>query len=102
MQEAQRNSDFLIEPEDKPPPKLNTSEWPLLLKNHNTLNIRTNHYTPLPFGSSPLKRNIHDYVRYRYFYCYMQLLFFDNYTFIYLLIRTKSILNQGSDICCPS
>uniref|UniRef100_F6U2M6 H/ACA ribonucleoprotein complex subunit DKC1 n=1 Tax=Ciona intestinalis TaxID=7719 RepID=F6U2M6_CIOIN len=61
--EAQRSGDFLIEPEDKPPPKLNTSDWPLLLKNHNQLNIRTNHYTPLPFGCSPLKRNIHEYVR---------------------------------------
>lgn len=27
------------------------------------MNIRTNHYTPLPFGASPLKREIHDYVR---------------------------------------
>nr|CAB3238124.1 H/ACA ribonucleoprotein complex subunit 4 [Phallusia mammillata] len=63
ISDTQRNGDFFIEPESKPPPKLNTSEWPLLLKNHNLLNIRTNHYTPLPVGCSPLKRNIHDYVR---------------------------------------
>lgn len=34
-----------------------------LLKNFDKLNIRTAHYTPLPLGSNPLKRNIHDYVR---------------------------------------
>ncbi|KAJ9580617.1 hypothetical protein L9F63_024205, partial [Diploptera punctata] len=37
--------------------------WPLLLKNFRSLCCRTNHYTPLPFGSSPLKRDIHEYVR---------------------------------------
>ncbi|CAK8686764.1 unnamed protein product [Clavelina lepadiformis] len=61
--EVQRSDEFFVKSEDKPPPKLNTSEWPLLLKNHDKLNVRTNHYTPLPFGCSPLKRNIHDYVR---------------------------------------
>nr|CAD7424889.1 unnamed protein product [Timema monikensis] len=43
--------------------KLETSEWPLLLKNFDLLNTRTSHYTPLPFGSSPLKREIGEYVR---------------------------------------
>uniref|UniRef100_A0A4W4H4E1 H/ACA ribonucleoprotein complex subunit DKC1 n=1 Tax=Electrophorus electricus TaxID=8005 RepID=A0A4W4H4E1_ELEEL len=43
--------------------KLDTSQWPLLLKNFDKLNIRTAHYTPLPHGSNPLKRSIHDYVR---------------------------------------
>nr|CAD7256217.1 unnamed protein product [Timema shepardi] len=42
---------------------LQTSEWPLLLKNFDLLNTRTSHYTPLPFGSSPLKREIGEYVR---------------------------------------
>uniref|UniRef100_A0A8C7V6H6 H/ACA ribonucleoprotein complex subunit DKC1 n=1 Tax=Oncorhynchus mykiss TaxID=8022 RepID=A0A8C7V6H6_ONCMY len=42
---------------------LDTSQWPLLLKNFDKLNIRTAHYTPLPNGSNPLKRNIQDYVR---------------------------------------
>jgi H/ACA ribonucleoprotein complex subunit 4 len=45
-------------------PKLDTSKWPLLLKNYDQLNIRTGHYTPIPSGFSPLKREIHDYVRY--------------------------------------
>lgn len=33
------------------------------MKNFDKLNIRTAHYTPLPNGSNPLKRNIQDYVR---------------------------------------
>lgn len=33
------------------------------LQNFDKLNIRTAHYTPLPNGSNPLKRNIQDYVR---------------------------------------
>lgn len=37
-------------------PKLDTSSWPLLLKNYDKLQIRTGHFTPLPEGHSPLKR----------------------------------------------
>jgi len=55
--------DFTIQPE-KATPKLDTSKWPLLLKNYDKLNIRTGHYTPIPNGCSPLKRPILDYVRY--------------------------------------
>merc|ERR1712200_100778 len=40
-----------------------TSEWPLLLKNFDKLNIRSNHYTPLPHGASPLRRDIKEYVK---------------------------------------
>merc|ERR1712025_709872 len=36
---------------------------PLLLKNFDKLNVRTNHYTPLPHGASPLKRDLQNYVR---------------------------------------
>ena len=32
-------------------------------QNFDKLNIRTAHYTPLPNGSNPLKREIQDYVR---------------------------------------
>ena len=42
---------------------LDTSDWPLLLKNFDRLNVRTNHYTPLPFGASPLKRDITNYIK---------------------------------------
>jgi len=58
----QESGDFLIKPESKVA-SLDTSQWPLLLKNFDKLNIRTAHYTPLPNGSNPLKRNIQDYVR---------------------------------------
>uniref|UniRef100_A0A8C2HX90 H/ACA ribonucleoprotein complex subunit DKC1 n=1 Tax=Cyprinus carpio TaxID=7962 RepID=A0A8C2HX90_CYPCA len=60
--DLQESGDFLIKPESKVV-RLDTSQWPLLLKNFDKLNIRTAHYTPLPHGSNPLKRNIHDYVR---------------------------------------
>ncbi|XP_029136987.1 H/ACA ribonucleoprotein complex subunit DKC1 [Labrus bergylta] len=60
--EIQQIGDFFIQPESKVP-TLDTSQWPLLLKNFDKLNIRTAHYTPLPNGSNPLKRNINDYVR---------------------------------------
>lgn len=43
--------------------KLNTSDWPLLLKNFDRLNIRSNHYTPIAAGCSPLQRPIEDYVK---------------------------------------
>ncbi|XP_054454809.1 H/ACA ribonucleoprotein complex subunit DKC1-like isoform X2 [Anoplopoma fimbria] len=60
--EIQQSGDFLIQPESKVA-SLDTSQWPLLLKNFDKLNIRTAHYTPLPNGSNPLKRTIQDYVR---------------------------------------
>lgn len=48
----------------KETPALDTSNWPLLLKNYDKLNVKTGHYTPIPSGSTPLKRNLHDYIRY--------------------------------------
>jgi H/ACA ribonucleoprotein complex subunit 4 len=43
---------------------LDTSNWPLLLKNYNKLLVRTGHYTPIPKGCSPLRRDIKEYIRY--------------------------------------
>merc|ERR1712205_13317 len=60
--EAQLEEDFQIQPE-KVTPTLDTSDWPLLLKDYDKLNIRTGHYTPIANGCSPLKRAIYDYVR---------------------------------------
>ncbi|EGD82856.1 centromere/microtubule-binding protein cbf5 [Salpingoeca rosetta] len=60
--DEQRKADFQIEP-SKVKPTIDASDWPLLLKDFDKLNIRSNHYTPLPNGCSPLKRKIHDYVR---------------------------------------
>ncbi|KAI9488714.1 H/ACA ribonucleoprotein complex subunit 4 [Zychaea mexicana] len=45
-------------------PPVDTSRWPLLLKNYDQLNVRTGHYTPIPSGCSPLKRPLNEYVRY--------------------------------------
>ena len=58
----QQTADYLIKPE-KSTPKLDTSKWPLLLKHYDKLNVKTGHYTPIPAGSTPLKREISDYVR---------------------------------------
>jgi len=59
----QGNESFTVEPSSKPPPALDTSQWPLLLKNFDKLNVRTNHYTPIPNGASPLKRDIANYIK---------------------------------------
>merc|ERR1711994_1036305 len=61
--EIQAEGSFQIEPSEKPAQVLDTSDWPLLLKNFDRLNVRTNHYTPLPFGASPLKRDITNYIK---------------------------------------
>lgn len=60
--EIQKSGDFQVKPSDAIA-KLETSDWPLLLKNFDRLNIRSNHYTPLPFGASPLNRTIKEYVK---------------------------------------
>ena len=44
-------------------PVYHASKWPLLLRNFDKMNVRTNHYTPLPFGCSPHQRDIKEYVR---------------------------------------
>lgn len=59
--ESQHDGEFHLKPTSKTEP-LNTSEWPLLLKNYDKLNVRTGHFTPLPNGCSPLKREIKDYI----------------------------------------
>ncbi|KAL9247668.1 hypothetical protein vseg_021076 [Gypsophila vaccaria] len=55
--------DFLIKPQQVIP-AIDTSSWPILLKNYERLNIRTGHYTPLSCGYSPLKRPLAEYIRY--------------------------------------
>ncbi|XP_072482356.1 H/ACA ribonucleoprotein complex subunit DKC1 [Notamacropus eugenii] len=60
--DLQHEGEFFIKPESKVI-QLDTSQWPLLLKNFDKLNVRTTHYTPLPSGSNPLKREITDYIR---------------------------------------
>ncbi|KAL8467481.1 hypothetical protein ACS0TY_030933 [Phlomoides rotata] len=55
--------DFQIKPQSYTPP-VDTSQWPILLKNYDKLNVRTGHYTPLPSGYSPLKRPLTEYIKY--------------------------------------
>ena len=44
--------------------KLNTRVPCLPVQNYDKLNVRTGHYTPIPNGCSPLKRDLNDYIRY--------------------------------------
>ncbi|SNX84085.1 probable CBF5 - Centromere Binding Factor / putative rRNA pseuduridine synthase [Melanopsichium pennsylvanicum] len=60
--EVQEKGDFMIKPENSGP-KLNTSDWPLLLKNYDNLLVRSSHFTPIPHGCSPLKRDLHTYIK---------------------------------------
>jgi H/ACA ribonucleoprotein complex subunit 4 len=53
----------LIQPARQTPP-IDTSQWPLLLKNYHLLHVRTAHYTPLPTGSSPLARTLEQHLSY--------------------------------------
>eukprot|EP00434_Breviolum_minutum_P022443 symbB.v1.2.019809.t1/scaffold1628.1/size108896/6 len=55
--------ELFIKPEDSQKP-IDTSKWPLLLKNYSKLLVRTGHYTPLPFGCSPLTRPLEAYLLY--------------------------------------
>lgn len=43
---------------------MDTSKWPLLLKNYDKLHVRTGHYTPIPCGFTPLRRPVLEYIRY--------------------------------------
>eukprot|EP01138_Halocafeteria_seosinensis_P003945 gb/GECG01004034.1/.p1 GENE.gb/GECG01004034.1/~~gb/GECG01004034.1/.p1 ORF type:complete len:554 (+),score=83.03 gb/GECG01004034.1/:1-1662(+) len=61
--DLQHKGDFQIKP-DNTGAKLDTSKWPLLLKNYDKLNVRTSHYTPIPEGHTPLKRPLSDYISY--------------------------------------
>lgn len=49
-------SDAHVLAPQKSTPPLDTSKWPLLLKNYSSLNVRTGHYTPIASGSTPLAR----------------------------------------------
>ena len=45
-------------------PKIKSEEWPLLLRNYHKMNVLTTHYTPIPAGSTPLKRALKEYLKY--------------------------------------
>lgn len=44
--------------------KIDTSNWPLLLKNVSNLNIRTNHFTPCTQGFNPINRPLEEHLKY--------------------------------------
>ncbi|KAG9947338.1 centromere/microtubule-binding protein-like protein cbf5, partial [Aureobasidium melanogenum] len=54
-------ADYTIKPENITP-KIDTSAWPLLLKNWDQLLVRTGHFTPIPAGATPLKRDLKSYI----------------------------------------
>ncbi|CAM9867018.1 unnamed protein product, partial [Ectocarpus fasciculatus] len=59
----QAATEYMIRPETTKP-ALNTAQWPLLLRNYDDLECRAAHYTPIPSGCSPLKRELKEYIRY--------------------------------------
>ncbi|RDA93427.1 hypothetical protein CP533_2616 [Ophiocordyceps camponoti-saundersi (nom. inval.)] len=59
--DKQDEKDYAIKPQPVTP-ALDTSSWPLLLKNYDRLLVRTGHFTPIPNGCSPLKRDIKSYI----------------------------------------
>ena len=48
--EQQLEGDFVVPPSSGPA-TLDSSDWPLLLKNFHRLNVRSSHFTPLPSGA---------------------------------------------------
>ncbi|KAL5334569.1 pseudouridine synthase [Aspergillus crustosus] len=58
---AKEAVDYTIKPEATAS-NINTEDWPLLLKNYDKLMVRTGHFTPIPAGSSPLKRDLKSYI----------------------------------------
>lgn len=54
-------SEHTIKPEASVP-LVDTSEWPLLVRNYDKLVARSGHYTPIPAGSTPHTRDIKSYI----------------------------------------
>ncbi|CAA9990430.1 H/ACA ribonucleoprotein complex subunit 4, putative [Plasmodium knowlesi strain H] len=63
MEDVGGKANCQIEPERKEA-VIDTSNWPLLLKNYDKLNVRSSHFTPLPMGNSPYSRNLEEYLKY--------------------------------------
>ncbi|KAL9623320.1 MAG: hypothetical protein Q9160_002427 [Pyrenula sp. 1 TL-2023] len=58
---SKEEAEYSIKPEAIAP-SIPTSEWPLLLKNYDKLLVRTGHFTPIPNGCTPLKRDLKSYI----------------------------------------
>ena len=61
MVTAKEEAEYTIKPESTTP-AVDTSSWPLLLKDYNKLLVRTGHFTPIPVGCTPLKRDLKSYI----------------------------------------
>ncbi|KAK5149009.1 centromere/microtubule binding protein CBF5 [Cryomyces antarcticus] len=61
LKNQDQDVDYTIKPESSAP-AIDTSNWPLLLKNYSKLLVRTAHYTPIPAGCAPLKRDLKSYI----------------------------------------
>ena len=62
-EEGKRGAELVLQPENIAP-AVNTSDWPLLLKDYDRMNVRTGHFTPLPEGHSPLDRPMEMHLKY--------------------------------------
>ncbi|CAH0024230.1 unnamed protein product [Clonostachys rhizophaga] len=58
---SKQEDEHIIKPQAVTP-AIDTSSWPLLLKNYEKLLVRTGHFTPIPNGCSPLKRDLKSYI----------------------------------------
>lgn len=63
IDESALNKDYAIRPSGEGR-RVDSSDWPILLKNYETLNIRSSHYTPVNSGWTPLKRPLEEYLKY--------------------------------------
>lgn len=63
VEEELVDDEHVIKPSEEGP-KIKSGEWPLLLKNYHKMNVLSTHYTPIPAGSTPLKRALKEYLKY--------------------------------------
>ena len=63
VEEEVAEEEHVIKPSEGGP-KIKSEEWPLLLKNYHKMNVLSTHYTPIPAGSTPLKRALKEYLKY--------------------------------------
>ena len=60
---SKKSEEYNIKPENKEA-KIDTSNWPLLLKNFDKLLVRSYKYTPINAGSSPTQRPLEEHLKY--------------------------------------
>ncbi len=63
MRAEEEEQEFVIKPSQNGP-EIKSEDWPLLLKNYHKMNVLSTHYTPIPAGSTPLKRALKEYLKY--------------------------------------